>query len=165
MRVLLVLLALVATPFLVGAAQGLGHDAQHCAARIAKNKKDKPVNKCDETPPPPPSCVSSAPSTAGTASIDGKVYLDASPWSGLAGWCVQLTGTVTATAVTDASGAYRFSGLPAGTYTVCEDQQSGWSETFPSASYGAACPTGFGWTFTLDDATGASFVNFGNVTP
>src|SRR5213083_1454483 len=56
-------------------------------------------------PPPPPvsggGCVSS-PAAGGTASIDGQVYVDASPsYPGLAGWCVQVTGPVTATAVTD----------------------------------------------------------------
>src|SRR2546422_4131782 len=38
-----------------------------------------------------------------------------SPWPGLQDWCVQLSGPVSATAVTDASGNYLFSGLPAGT--------------------------------------------------
>ena len=118
------------------------------------------------TPPPPTSggaCVNSG-SAGGTASIDGQVYKDASPsYPGLAGWCVQVTGPVTATAVTDTYGNYWFPGLPAGTYTVCETVQAGWHETFPTS--GPTCPTGFGWTITVKDGFGASYIWFGNLTP
>src|SRR5881397_3838409 len=118
-------------------------------------------------PPPPPvsggGCVSS-PAAGGTASIDGQVYVDASPsYPGLAGWCVQVTGPVTAAAVTDSYGNYWFPGLPAGTYTVCETVQAGWHETFPTS--GPACATGFGWTITVKDGFGASYIWFGNLTP
>ena len=117
-------------------------------------------------PPPPPvsggGCVSSGPA-GGTASIDGQVFVDASPWPGLQGWCVTASGPVSATAATDASGNYLFSGLPAGTYTVCEALQSGWHETFPTS--GPACATGLGWTITVTDGSGASFIWFGNLTP
>jgi len=116
-------------------------------------------------PPPPTSgggCVSSGPA-GGTASIDGQVFVDASPWPGLQNWCVTVSGPVNATAVTDASGNYLFPGLPAGTYTVCETVQSGWHQTFPTS--GPACATGFGWTITVMDGGGASFIWFGNLTP
>jgi len=103
-----------------------------------------------------------APSTSGTLTIDGTVQLGADPWTGLANWCIELTGTVTATLLTDASGNYSFTGLPDGTYTVCEVLQSGWTQTFPSS--GASCPTGIGWTFTLVGYSG-SFVNFKNTQP
>ncbi len=201
MRALTVLLALVATPFLVGVSQqpvktnsGVGHDAAHCARRVAL-RPGEAITKCDPapttpppvvnppvvdppagdpppplpppplTPPPPVSgggCVSSGPA-GGTASIDGQVFVDASPWPGLQGWCVTASGPVSATAATDASGNYLFSGLPAGTYTVCEAVQSGWHETFPTS--GPACATGLGWTITVTDGSGASFIWFGNLTP
>ncbi len=201
MRALTVLLALVATPFLVGVSQqpvktnsGVGHDAAHCARRVAQ-RPGEAINKCDPAPttpppvvsppvvdppagdpppplpppplpPPPPvsggGCVSSGPA-GGTASIDGQVFVDASPWPGLQDWCVTASGPVSATAVTDASGNYLFSGLPAGTYTVCEALQSGWHETFPTS--GPACATGLGWTITVTDGSGASFIWFGNLTP
>jgi len=117
--------------------------------------------------PPPPStsgggCVSSGPA-GGTASIDGQVFVDASPWPGLQNWCVTVSGPVNATAVTDASGNYLFPGLPAGTYTVCETVQSGWHQTFPGS--GPTCATGLGWTITVMDGGGASFIWFGNLTP
>ena len=182
MRALTVLLALAATPFLAGVAQqpvktnnGLGHDAAHCAARTAQHP-GKTINKCDPAPtagdPPPPvvnpppvsggGCVSSGPA-GGTASIDGQVFVDASPWPGLQNWCVTVSGPVNATAVTDASGNYLFPGLPAGTYTVCEAVQAGWHQTFPTS--GPACATGLGWTITVMDGGGASFIWFGNLTP
>ena len=204
MRALTVLLALVATPFLVGVAQqpvktnnGVGHDAAHCARRVAQ-RPGEAINKCDPAPttpppvvnppvvdppagdpppslpppplPPPPApppvsgggCVSSGPA-GGTASIDGQVFVDASPWPGLQSWCVTVSGPVNATAVTDASGNYLFPGLPAGTYTVCESVQYGWHQTFPTN--GPGCATGFGWTITVMDGGGASFIWFGNLTP
>ena len=199
MRVLVVLVGLVATPFLAGVSQqlktnnGVGHNDAHCAMRANLHPGTTDFNKC---PPPTPAtggggtgggdtggttggttggstggtgggtsgtCVSS-PSGTGTASIDGQVFLDAAPsWPGLAGWCVGLSGPVSATAVTDASGNYLFSGLPAGTYTVCETVQSGWHQTFPTS--GPPCATGFGWTITVMDGGGASVIWFGNLTP
>src|SRR6266566_4155027 len=166
MRALVVLVGLVATPFLAGVSQvrtnnGQGHDVAHCAARTAQ-RPGTAINKCDPPPvvnpppvvdPPPTTggCVSSAPA-GGTASIDGQVFVDASPWPGLQGWCVQASGPVTVTAVTDASGNYLFPGLPAGTYTVCEAVQSGWHETFPAS--GPTCATGLGWTITVNPGDG-----------
>src|SRR6266567_2195667 len=218
MRAFIVVLALVATPFLAGVSQspqGLkcdnGKGDEHRSAqgtayahKGACKPQDPPpspapvldadqdgvpdsLDACPNTAlgtavdasgcplpstpppalPPPPStsgggCVSSGPA-GGTASIDGQVFVDASPWPGLQGWCVTVSGPVSATAVTDASGNYLFPGLPAGTYTVCEAVQSGWHQTFPTS--GPACATGFGWTITVKDAFGASYIWFGNLTP
>ena len=117
------------------------------------------------TPPPPTSgggCVNSGPA-GGTASIDGQVFVDASPWPGLTGWCVELNGPVNATAVTDAAGNYWFSGLPAGVYTVCETLQAGWHQTFPGS--GPTCGTGLGWSINVGEGSGNSFIWFGNLTP
>jgi len=117
----------------------------------------------DQPPPPPPgpapTCTVTPPSTAGTSSIDGQVFVDQSPWTGLANWCVQLLGPVNASTLTDASGNYNFTGLPGGDYTVCEVVSSGWQQTFPNSA--AGCPNGMGWSFTLTYP--ASFVNFGNL--
>ena len=53
--------------------------------------------------------------------------------AGLAGWTIQLdkdaNGTVDATTVTGAGGAYSFTGLTAGTYRVREVGQAGWIQT------------------------------------
>src|SRR6267378_4464584 len=76
MRALIVLLALVAAPYVAGVSQGrpgsgsralkgssvspadvsepgLGHDDAHCAMR-ADLHPDKDINKCDADPTPPP---------------------------------------------------------------------------------------------------------------
>jgi len=198
-RVLVVLLALVATPAVASVAQdnpakgapraagsldnpGLGHDAAHCAMRAALHP-GATINKCAVADPPPPSqpppsqppppppppppapspTCGSAPAGGGTVEIDGQVYVDASPWPGLANWCVQLTGPVSGAVTTDASGNYIFSGLPAGTYTVCEVLQTNWHETFPSS--GPGCAGGFGYSITLIDGSGASFIDFANLSP
>lgn len=55
---------------------------------------------------------------------------------GLPGWTIQIKdamGNVVATTVTEPGGRFCFKGLKAGAYTVSEVQQSGWSQTFPSA--------------------------------
>ncbi len=119
---------------------------------------------CSVQSPPPTSggCVNSGPA-GGSASIDGQVFVDASPWPGLTGWCVELNGPVHATAATDAAGNYWFSGLPAGVYTVCETVQAGWHQTFPGN--GPTCATGLGWSITVGEGSGNSFIWFGNLTP
>jgi hypothetical protein len=103
------------------------------------------------------------PQSGGTAEIDGRVY-DANAGTGLAGWCVDLTGPVAASAQTDALGMYSFTGLPDGTYLICEEPQTGWLQVFPPATFGAPCPGGFGWSFGVSAGQVAQFVNFGNVT-
>jgi hypothetical protein len=90
---------------------------------------------------------------------------------GLPGWCVQLlngSGTVLGSLLTDAAGNYSFTGLPDGTYSVCEVLQSGWTQTFPaaptSAGYTFTCPSGhvgFG-PYNLAAPNGASYLWFGN---
>jgi hypothetical protein len=46
---------------------------------------------------------------------------------------------MSASAVTDGSGAYTISGLTAGTYTVCVMAPAGWTQTSPSAGTGPTC--------------------------
>jgi hypothetical protein len=52
---------------------------------------------------------------------------------GLPNWTINLTGTATTTATTNANGLYCFNNLPAGNYTVTETQQTGWQQTFPNS--------------------------------
>jgi len=143
MRVLPILLALVATPFVAGMSQGLGHDAAHCAQR-ADQHPGKVINKCDPPPPPPvptpppsSSCVVTVQPimAAESGKITGTVYLDV-VWTTISGVCVHLSGTsaagvqISATVLTDANGLYTFSGVPGGSYTVCEDT-NGMTVTWP----------------------------------
>src|SRR6266545_3624178 len=192
MRVLLVLFALVATPFLVSAAQdprGLSctngqstdnrsaQGAAHAHKGVCKPQPPPPpvldtdldgvpdnLDQCPGTPtgttvdasgcavqPPTPTCPVSQLSL-GTGTIEGNVYNTALSWpnNGLGNWCIHVTGvtetgaTVEAMQLTGASGYYLFTGLPAGTYTVCE------------VTEGTTCLT----SFFLGDGWGASWNNF-----
>jgi hypothetical protein len=173
MRVLIVLFALVVTPFLTGASQSPPgsaqpdvcpkpaaleprEDVQEAADVAHEDAEGDDDTECDQPNPPP------TPPPAGTLAIDGTVFEDIVGSPGLGNWVVELSGTVTATALTNATtGRYVFTGLAPGTYTVCEVVQSGWRQTFPPQ--GTACLTGIGYTFTLNAGASASFVNFGNV--
>jgi len=152
------------TPVLDADGDGVPDNLDQCPGTPVGTTVDASGCPVQSTPPPPTSggCVNSGPA-GGTASIDGQVFKDASPWPGLQGWCVQLSGPVSATAVTDALGNYLFAGLPGGTYTICETVQSGWHQTFPGS--GPTCATGLGWTITVNDGADAGFNWFGNLTP
>ena len=56
---------------------------------------------------------------------------------GLQGWTITATNTSTGasvSAVTDANGFYYFNNLPAGTYTISEGSQSGWTQSIPGGA-------------------------------
>lgn len=167
MRVPIMLLALGTAPLFAAAAQDRAAsiqdaglcvvaDANRSATSASTTLPDDPLGRtrkgCSPTapvtdPPPPPT-------TSGTGSLSGLILNDANN-APLSGWVVQLSGAVSATAVTDGTGSFLFSNLPAGTYTVCEEIPSGWVEAYPTS--GTSCPTGFGYTYTLADNGGASF--------
>jgi len=60
-----------------------------------------------------------------------------------------LSGTSIPAVQTDGNGNYAFTGLPAGTYTVCEGQRFAFFQTAPQT--GEACGSGIG---VLDHAHG-----------
>src|SRR6266545_3398415 len=170
MRVLLVLFALVATPFLVSAAQdphGLNcNNGQGDENRSAQGQAHAHKGAC-ATPTPPPTAECAVQASGGSGSIDGWVFNTLASWpNGLEGWCVELTGTtaagapITAAVKTDGTGFYSFTGLPGGTYTVCEVIPSGWVQQYPSS--GPRCTTGFGLLIDLPDGMGWGWQNFGN---
>lgn len=71
---------------------------------------------------------------------------------GLSGWSIQLdTGQST---TTDGNGAYSFTDLEPGTYTVSEASQDGWTQTFPGG--------GGTHTISLEAGQFVEGVNFGN---
>jgi hypothetical protein len=145
---------------------------------LQQGKHEGTELKCGPTPPPlpPPSTGASVVSgPGGTVTIGGQVYWDnGTTFPGQPGWTVQLTGAATATgvtfgltAVTDGSGNYSFINLPAGSYTMCEVVQIGWTESYPtmmgSCPVSAGNPTGFGYpSFMLLDGQGAPYTYFGN---
>ena len=178
MRAFILVVALATAPFFVGVSQspqGLDCDnGQGDEHRSDSGEANAHHGTClVQPPPPPPGCVNSPPGT-GTASIRGQVYLDDPTQNSplLAGWCVELrdaSGAIIATTVTSGVGLdsegnnYVFSGLPAGTYTVCEELPANttWHETFPTS--GPDCGGGvFGMSFPLADGSGADFISFGN---
>ncbi len=75
----------------------------------------------------------------------------------MAGWTIQLkseAGALIGTDVTDSNGYYLFDDLAPGTYTVCEVQQNGWVQTYPS---GTGCHTA-----GIDQSGEANSLDFGN---
>jgi Carboxypeptidase regulatory-like domain len=179
MRVPLMILALAAAPFAAAAAQGQAavKDPGQCAVADAHRSstswsQDRPADPkgrdrtgCSpvapaQDPPSQPADPPTPPPPAGTVSITGSVS-NGITYAPLAGWVVVLTGSASATAVTDGTGTYLFSGLPAGTFTVCEQLLGGWTESMPTS--GTACPTGIGYTFSLAEGQSGSYVNFWNV--
>jgi hypothetical protein len=76
--------------------------------------------------------------------------------NGLAGWTINLTGSATASATTDANGNYSFTGLTSGTYTVREVAQNGWTQT-------SANPADVNLT-AGQNVTGVNFGNFQSVS-
>src|SRR5216684_5988007 len=116
MRVLMVLCALVAAPFVAGVSQG-GHDAQQCGfdwhaqhQTHANNGKHlgwaKQVVPCPPAPQPPPvdqppvqpPPVQPPPTQPpqGTNAVIGNVF-NVITFAPYVGWSVELTGTVNAT--------------------------------------------------------------------
>jgi hypothetical protein len=201
-RGLLILAALVVTPFIVGAAQGRGQkvrpqndessctpeqaaavararaagrpipaglDKKNCEAPVPPAPPPSPVPPpvpppppvpAPPPPPPGPSCGNGV-VDQGTASINGGVFTDG--WvAPLPGWCVELSGPVTTSALTDASGNYSFVGLPDGVYTVCQvvkpEGFGSWVQTFPRD--GAACLVGLGYTFGVEQGSTYWFNDF-----
>ncbi len=210
MRALIVVLALVATPFLAGVSQslqgsncdnGLGDDHRslqgqlHAHKGLCATQPPPPdadgdgvpdsLDQCADTPlgtivdasgcpvAQPPGCVNSV--ATGTGKVLGQVFVDdpAQNFPYLAGWCVELrdgSGAVIATAVTSGVALdtewnnYVFTGVPGGTYTVCEvlPPNTTWHETQPTS--GPACGGGvFGVTVTFMNGGAADLIWFGNL--
>ena len=129
--------------------------AHHRADPTTKGNKDcqapAPAPAPDPAPAPAPApAPDPAPTPLGHTSIAGVLFFDLNGNGimdpdevGLAGWTLQVSGPMSQTVVTDGNGAYTFSGLTAGSYTVCVVPPAGWNEVFPTS--GPACGAGFGY--------------------
>ena len=172
MRVPMVLLALAVTPALLMAQSRDDKCKTHPANRGAVQSAQAPgqAKKACVQPPPPVEPPVEPPASTG-AEIQGAAFGDADmsfSWTtgetGLAGWTITLSGPVSASQVTDASGNYSFVALPPGTYVVCQAPQIGWWQTVPMG--GAECPSGMvGYTrVVLPEAPSVKFIgnDFGN---
>ncbi len=107
--------------------------------------------------------------------LDGDGVKDAGE-PGLPNWTIHIFGTTNDNVVvhedilTDANGNYEIT-LPPGTYTACEELQTGWVQTFPNpGSDGNACeghnhlgsPGAAGYTFTIVGGDTHEGNDFGN---
>lgn len=98
------------------------------------------------------------------AGIHGAKFYDANnngQWDssepGLPGWVIELEGvTTTLTTTTNTSGHYWFMGITTGTYTVTEQLQSGWTQTYP--------PSG-DWVVFYVPSQAIENLDFGNYAP
>ncbi len=209
MRAFIVVLALVAAPFLAAVSQvpndpncdnGLGDENRSatgqfhahkglCATQPPPPDADQDgvpdsLDQCPDTPlgttvdasgcpvEPPPGCVNS--SGTGTGKVMGQVFVDDGlTFPYLAGWCVEVrdaSGSVIATGVTSGvsldieANNYIITGVPAGTYTVCEvlPPNTTWHETTPTS--GPDCGGGvFGLIAVVMDGGAADLLWFGNL--
>jgi hypothetical protein len=75
---------------------------------------------------------------------------------GIANWFVMLVGSTVPAVQTDGAGNYAFTGLSAGTYTVCAQQRSFYIETAPA---GTTCSGLGGYTVVITSqvVTGQDF--------
>ncbi len=83
--------------------------------------------------------VSDANFSIGFSSVSGKKFgdLDGNGLRnegelGLPGWTIHLTGPISSSKITDENGNYSFTELPPGTYTISEENQTGWTQTSQS---------------------------------
>ena len=112
----------------------------HRADPRAKGNKGCDLNPVPvQSPPPPPP----PPADASQTDIQGSLFFDVDNDGafgpdevGLAGWTVQVSGPMNASAVTDGNGAYSITGLIPGSYIVCAMPPMGWSQTSPGAGFG-----------------------------
>jgi hypothetical protein len=84
---------------------------------------------------------------------------------GLDGWTINLdgfdgTGTAYSNSDVTSGGGFYSIKAPPGTYDVCEVQQVGWLQTFPTTGYD--CKPGTGYTITLKSGEIDSGNDFGN---
>src|SRR6266478_6225584 len=175
MRAVLVLLALVAAPLCASVSQNRTGPTRPApsdrdALRNSNGRdgdRDDNDEKCDNAAgraarhrsprlPPPPS--------AG-GEIHGAVYNDANgdglrdPTEvGLGSWFVMLSGTTIPPVQTDANGDYAFTGLSAGSYTVCAQQRNFNIQTTP---LGNACGTQGGFPIVLSAGQVVTGQDFG----
>jgi hypothetical protein len=169
MRVLIAVLALVATPVIASVAQDRGstppasgdnRGVRHSDAR--SGDKDADAENCEKDAEnshrwqegrhlgdknDDKQCGGSTGGTGGTGgtngvgTISGLVFYDmykTGVWvagdPGIAGWTIQLSGPVTLTATSDFLGNYAFTGVPAGTYTLCQAKVSVWTQSLPASN-------------------------------
>ncbi|HLZ93619.1 MAG TPA: hypothetical protein VKQ28_18075 [Candidatus Acidoferrum sp.] len=106
------------------------------------------------------SSTQTAPSQTQTFSLSGAI----SPTTGGSGATVTLSGAANATATADSSGAFKFTGLANGTYSVVPNHTGyTFSPTSQNATVNGANVTGV--NFTASAQTGSTFSISGTISP
>jgi hypothetical protein len=129
------------------------------------------AGNCSTTSSNPP--ATTTPSTPTVGSLSGTVYQDAnqngtmdSGDTGISGVTITLTGNnVNQTATTDSNGAYQFSNLPAGSYTITETPPSGFDPGTDNVGSLGGSVSGNSFTVTLPSGGNGTSYNFGEVVP
>ena len=174
MRRSLVVLALALSPLMarVASAQSDTTLKKKCVDSTGNPSTTGQASRTKDCPPPPPP-PPPPPVATGVTSVSGILFFDViqngvldTDEVGLSGWTVQLTGNgVSQTFSTLGDGSYSFSGMSAGTYTLCVLPPGGWIQTAPTS--GPACGTGFGMTIVAPSSatdTTLTGINFGFIS-
>jgi hypothetical protein len=144
--------------------------SQKCVQRPRGNPSDSgAADRADPTTEGNKDC---APVTIGLTSVSGTVFFDVDGDGilgpdevGLASFNVTITGPVSLSTTTDGNGAFSFTGLMPGSYTLCANPPAGWAQHAPTS--GPACTTGVGFTIVAPVSTvNTSYtgLNFGYVS-
>jgi len=135
-----------------------GRHEKRARHRHAGSKHDQDDEDCVGNPPPPP-----PPPTGGE--ISGAVFNDANGDGlrdpsevGVGTWFVMLAGSTVPPVQTDANGNYGFTGLSAGSYTVCAQQRN---FNFQTTPLGTECGTQGGFTIVLSPGQVVTGQDFG----
>jgi Ni/Co efflux regulator RcnB len=156
MRVPMLVIALVAAPLFATVAQGQSWQDRNDRGRSESNsRRDKDDRgRKDDKRRDDDHGHKEGKGGGSVTSISGTVYSDLN-FSAMqdagelgvgGGWTVLLTGTTTMTTTTSASGAYSFSGLPVGTYTVCVTPLAGWLQTTSPDCWSTTVAAGTAYT-------------------
>jgi len=172
MRGSLVVLALAAvtivTPSATAQSPTVPADpgSQKCVQRPRGTPSDTgSANRTDPTSEGNKDCTPVAP---GLTSVSGTVFFDVDGDGlfgpdevGLASFNVSITGPMSLSTTTDGNGAFSFTDLAPGSYTLCANPPAGWTQHAPAS--GPACGTGFGFTIVIPVPASTPY-NFGYVS-
>jgi hypothetical protein len=107
-----------------------------------------------------------------TSSLAGTIFNDTNANGvkdegelGLSGWIVDLGGALTATTSSNGSGAYSFSGLADGFYTLCAQiPSSAWTQSTTSSQNISCGDVRVGYGINVSSTTNPSGYDFGHVS-